>query len=60
MITTVFRLGGVDAEEAERFRYEEPDAEFIKSYPRTMADSMRRKDNKRKEQRDSHLAHVGR
>jgi hypothetical protein len=26
MITTVFRLGGVDAETAERFRYEEPEA----------------------------------
>ncbi|XP_033636731.1 protein KRI1 homolog [Asterias rubens] len=29
------------------FRYEEPDAEFIKRYPRTMADSVRTKDNKR-------------
>ena len=26
MITTVFRLGGVDTETAERFRYEEPEA----------------------------------
>jgi hypothetical protein len=26
MVTTVFRLGGVDTEEAERFRYEEPEA----------------------------------
>jgi hypothetical protein len=26
MVTTVFRLGGVDTDEAERFRYEEPDA----------------------------------
>jgi hypothetical protein len=26
MITTVFRLGGVDTAEAERFRYEEPEA----------------------------------
>lgn len=26
MITTVFRLGGVDADEAERFRFEEPEA----------------------------------
>ncbi|MEJ1158672.1 FAD-dependent oxidoreductase [Prosthecomicrobium sp. N25] len=26
MVTTVFRLGGVDTEAAERFRYEDPDA----------------------------------
>lgn len=26
MVTTVFRLGGVDVDEAERFRFEEPDA----------------------------------
>jgi hypothetical protein len=26
MVTTVFRLGGVDVEEAERFRYDEPEA----------------------------------
>jgi hypothetical protein len=26
IVTTVFRLGGVDTEEAERFEYEEPDA----------------------------------
>ena len=26
MVTTVFRLGGVDTDEAERFQFEEPGA----------------------------------
>ncbi len=33
------------------YRFEEPDAEFIKRYPRTVADSMRRETNARKNKR---------
>lgn len=46
-----------DLEEHERFerkfnfRYEEPNADLIRNYPRTIANSVRKTDEKRKEQR---------
>ena len=47
-----FKRNQEEFEVKYNFRFQEPDPEFIKRYPRTMADTIKKKDTSRKKKRE--------